>query len=605
VKIQSNKREGENQRSSHAIDNTTEVDLSPLPAPAAATSLPLFRAKDFARVSSLLEQQQYAEALVQYQAVNLLPASVHDCNVLILLYLQTNQGQAALNEYQRMVACGLATNEITYALMVQMKTGLNLKGHLAYLDFMRREMTSRRLNLFNVASIVLMHMCMRMNELHEAMEMRGQQQQCEATTTTATAEAVENSPPSPVDASPLEVPTYAPNLNEPTAPFAAPVYLESISDLTSKLTPRGSANPSETDVPIVEPLPAVYAALKAIGAESYFLIFNTLVDKWNDSTDDLPRLSLAQYLELMEQGKQHEADALVCAQLLLMSTKVMRTPILDIILEQAQHLSPRPNLFVYNSIIEDYAQANRKTELMMACFARARELFPALPLGSYNAVLYHCIRWMMMPEAMEFLGEAEARGIAPPLYRETWMVAYQAKLGMASEAVAALRHLQVERKARESGPNAIPSEAWREALEDFCYNMMIEMYAKLGDHASIIAIRKEMRRRGVSYNTNAYNNMIDFHAKCGQYEKAEHLFAEMRARRDIVPSNVTWHMMLDMYVKANQPKRALETFDEMGESGLSPCSVTFNILLDMCARLSDTEKAIEIWERMKVQNVCC
>lgn len=212
-------------------------------------------------------------------------------------------------------------------------------------------------------------------------------------------------------------------LNEPsTTPVAEPICIESIFDLNRRLTSKilplndSKVHLADLDDPKVAP---VFAALKAIGVDSYFLIYNTLVDKWSETKPGVavPRQSILQYADLKAQGKVKEMDSLVLVELREMSSNLTRTTILESLLQQAHSLSPCPNLLIHNSMMENLGFDPLKTNHLRTLLSRVKSLFPTPTLYTYNFALYHYIKCQQLQEATEIITEVEEKAMAPPLYR--------------------------------------------------------------------------------------------------------------------------------------------------------------------------------------------
>ncbi|EPS68640.1 hypothetical protein M569_06127, partial [Genlisea aurea] len=99
-------------------------------------------------------------------------------------------------------------------------------------------------------------------------------------------------------------------------------------------------------------------------------------------------------------------------------------------------------------------------------------------------------------------------------------------------------------------------------------------------------------RNDLFHDAFIYTSLLDFYFKCGCVEPAEKLFRMMPKST----SPVSWNVMISGYVSAGRHFKALDTFDEMRETGTRPDAFSVTGALTACSQLAALEMGRKLHE---------
>ncbi len=120
--------------------------------------------------------------------------------------------------------------------------------------------------------------------------------------------------------------------------------------------------------------------------------------------------------------------------------------------------------------------------------------------------------------------------------------------------------------------------------------------SKLDRTFGIMDLLRE-RKTCTSSDEIIFNCLIDVCVKLGKIDKAEHAFKSMKDF-GIVPTRITFAVMIRGYGQVFQLEEALKIYDEMKNLSIEPNDVVYGCLLNACVRCSNIRKVTAIYEEM-------
>ncbi|KAL0349884.1 UNVERIFIED_CONTAM: Pentatricopeptide repeat-containing protein [Sesamum radiatum] len=262
-------------------------------------------------------------------------------------------------------------------------------------------------------------------------------------------------------------------------------------------------------------------------------------------------------------------------------------PIHACIVKSGLHLG----VFLMNNLMNAYAKTGFVSD--------ARRVFDGMSVknvSSYNTLLSACAKKGMIREALCIFNEVPEPdsvswtamivgynqmgrfGVAFRMFLEMMkckVVPTEYTLTNVLASCAAIEALDVGRKVHsfvvKLGLSGYVSVA----------NSLVNMYAKVGDVGTAVAVLDRMKLKNVS----TWNAIISLHMQTGQVERALAQFDEMK-ERDVI----SWNSMIAGYNQCGFDAKALNLFSEMlKESKLRPDRYTLASVLSSCANLEDIE----------------
>ncbi|CAM6082274.1 unnamed protein product [Calypogeia fissa] len=100
-------------------------------------------------------------------------------------------------------------------------------------------------------------------------------------------------------------------------------------------------------------------------------------------------------------------------------------------------------------------------------------------------------------------------------------------------------------------------------------------------------------------NVFHYNIMLKILGRAKQLELVEKLWKEME-EKEVIPTNVSFSTLIDLYGKAGNPEKALGCLEDMKSRGIEPDEVTMNTLVNLhkqCGNLDAAEKSFNSFSR--------
>jgi pentatricopeptide repeat protein len=119
---------------------------------------------------------------------------------------------------------------------------------------------------------------------------------------------------------------------------------------------------------------------------------------------------------------------------------------------------------------------------------------------------------------------------------------------------------------------------------------------------SILELIKSGACQDIKPDEVLYNSVLDICIKNSKIELAEKIFNEMKSKK-IIPSIITYSIMIRGYGIIYNIKKAFEVYEEMIASGMQPNEIIYGCLMNCAVRCSNTELMHEIYEKMKKLNI--
>ncbi|KAH6814243.1 Tetratricopeptide repeat superfamily protein [Perilla frutescens var. frutescens] len=159
------------------------------------------------------------------------------------------------------------------------------------------------------------------------------------------------------------------------------------------------------------------------------------------------------------------------------------------------------------------------------------------------------------------------------------MIACFAKNGRAFDALELFREMM-----RESG-DVLPNSVTMVSVIQACAALSALEQGKL--------IHGHILRKGLDSILPVMNALVTMYARCGDLELGETVFNQM-ARRDIV----SWNSLISSYAVHGLGSKALQTFQEMVQLGMSPTSISFISVLGACSHSGLVDEGKLVFESM-------
>ncbi|XP_058084122.1 pentatricopeptide repeat-containing protein At4g39952, mitochondrial-like [Magnolia sinica] len=106
-------------------------------------------------------------------------------------------------------------------------------------------------------------------------------------------------------------------------------------------------------------------------------------------------------------------------------------------------------------------------------------------------------------------------------------------------------------------------------------------------------IHNYVKETGMEFDVSLATALVDMYAKCGQLEISREIFDAM-PKRDVI----SWNVMIFGYGIHGNARDALETFQQMENSGMKPNEVTFLAVLSACSHAGLVVEGTKMFGRM-------
>eukprot|EP00897_Mesotaenium_endlicherianum_P010503 jgi/Mesen1/9481/ME000063S08929 len=192
-------------------------------------------------------------------------------------------------------------------------------------------------------------------------------------------------------------------------------------------------------------------------------------------------------------------------------------------------------------------------------------------------------------EAAQACVEMQAQGFRPDAFVASTMVAVFRRLGRLDDAERAAHLLQ---------------EAGDAGADDVASTSAIVHHARRGQLAKCEAIFGDLRAQGRPLAAAIYNAMLDAYSTAGSLEKAEEVYALIKASGENARNVVTYTSMMRAYGRANRPELAKAVFNDMTNSGCKLDAVSYNTMLHVLQRNRQWRAAARLFSQMERDPHC-
>ncbi|KAG2533750.1 pentatricopeptide repeat-containing protein At5g46580, chloroplastic-like [Panicum virgatum] len=157
-----------------------------------------------------------------------------------------------------------------------------------------------------------------------------------------------------------------------------------------------------------------------------------------------------------------------------------------------------------------------------------------------------------------------------------------------------------------SWPKSLSLLAWLRALPDgafpldtIFFNVALKSLraARQWPHAERLAL--DMLRAGIPLDNITYSTLITAARRCRQFTKAIEWFERMYAADGVLPDEVTYSAVLDVYAQLGMKEEVLALFDRARGSGWKPDHVAFAVLAKMFGEAGDYEGIRFVFDEMR------
>ncbi|KAI3891341.1 hypothetical protein MKX03_031437 [Papaver bracteatum] len=131
-------------------------------------------------------------------------------------------------------------------------------------------------------------------------------------------------------------------------------------------------------------------------------------------------------------------------------------------------------------------------------------------------------------------------------------------------------------------------------LSSFTFASLLSGAASIGSIAKGEKIHGQLLKAGFSSEQCINNALISMYSRCGNIEAASKVFNKMDDKNVI-----SWTAMITGFAKHGFAKKALETFDDMIQTGIRPNEVTYVAVLSACSHVG---LVAEGWEHFNAMD---
>ncbi|KAG8061854.1 hypothetical protein GUJ93_ZPchr0003g17218 [Zizania palustris] len=144
---------------------------------------------------------------------------------------------------------------------------------------------------------------------------------------------------------------------------------------------------------------------------------------------------------------------------------------------------------------------------------------------------------------------------------------------------------------------ALPDGAF--PVDTILFNVVLKSLraARQWPHAECLAL--DMLASGVPLDNITYSTIITAARRCRQFDKAVEWFERMYAADGVLPDEVTYSAVLDVYAQLGMKEEVLALFDRARGSGWKPDHVAFAVLAKMFGEAGDYDGIQFVFREMR------
>merc|ERR1719421_601329 len=111
------------------------------------------------------------------------------------------------------------------------------------------------------------------------------------------------------------------------------------------------------------------------------------------------------------------------------------------------------------------------------------------------------------------------------------------------------------------------------------FSTLVKGYSQTGDVRKALALKQELKSRGLKCDEIMYNSLIDGCAKANEFEEGLRVFEDM-LQTGVPPSNITFSILVKLYFEAGKVQEAFQLVEEMATTyRCAPSRVVYTNLL--------------------------
>jgi pentatricopeptide repeat protein len=200
----------------------------------------------------------------------------------------------------------------------------------------------------------------------------------------------------------------------------------------------------------------------------------------------------------------------------------------------------------------------------------------------YSKILKGLANTNQSERAMQLYEEIKERGLHLNTFVFTTLIDTQARLG-ATDKVSELVQTM---KAMGCKPDDVTSST------------IIKAYVVKGDIDEAFRVFQDMQRDGIAFDS-VYNAILDGCIRVNRMDLAD-LAIEGLEKNNVKPSNFTLGILMKMYGRRRQVRKAFEVLEQLSKKhGLNPSTRVKSCLMCTCLSNNEMEKAYELFDEIK------
>lgn len=280
------------------------------------------------------------------------------------------------------------------------------------------------------------------------------------------------------------------------------------------------------------------------------------------------------------------------------------------VLDQLQKNNIQPDVSTINTLLDtcsklgDFKNFNRLCELMIDSESNLMPSLPSSNIVTFNIILKGINLEMCKLEFSEranfcrgkvevLIQEITKRGLKPNDITLNTIIDIMIESGNFD---LAWKYFDDMEKVYEVEPDIYTYSTLLKSIKNY------EPDQKNIERAfEILKIVKLSKTKGIKPDEILYNCILDTCVKYGKMEQAEAVFIDMKDAL-IVPSKITYAIMIRGYGNDYNLNKAFEVFNEMKSKNVQPNEIIFGCLLNACVKSNKIEKACEVYEEIKNGN---
>lgn len=134
------------------------------------------------------------------------------------------------------------------------------------------------------------------------------------------------------------------------------------------------------------------------------------------------------------------------------------------------------------------------------------------------------------------------------------------------------------------------------------YGTLIDVYSKGGFEKEALLWLQKMTKQGMKPDEITMAIVLQLYKKAGEFRKAEEFFekwSESSLDSHVSLSSHTYNTLIDTHGKAGQLKEASEIFALMLREGIAPTTVTFNTMIHICGNHGQLAEVASLMQKME------